>query len=156
VTTSPIAAARISTVFAQYGPDLLVTCENASELTRTLVIEWLRDYMLVQIKPKAQRARKVRRPSNFLTERNRHKTHGRHLNRDVLQHYGMQIENLESDPVQQDFVLSVYHATTLAFTFMPGVARLIENHNGRLFGKAVAVTAPAAGAPQASTANSGD
>ncbi len=124
-------------------------------------MEWLRDYMLVHIKPKAQRSRKVRRLSNFLTDHNRHRTHGRHLHRDVLQHYGMQIEHLESDPVQQDLVLSVYHATTLAFAFMPGVAKLIENHNGRLFGKAVAVAvaapvAQATGAPQANTVNSGD
>jgi hypothetical protein len=138
-------------ILPQYGPDFLVTCENASELTRRLVLQWLRDYMLAHIKPKAARAKKVRRLSDFLTDHNRHSTHGRHLDRDVLQRYGMQVEIPEADPIQQDLVLSVYHATALTFTIIPAVAKLIENHHGRLFGKAVAVMTavpqPAAAAP---------
>ena len=116
----------------QYGPDLLITCENASKLTRSLVFEWLRTYMLADLKP-AARGQVVRRCATFLTSHSQHATHGRHLGRDVLRKHGMKIDDLETDPLEQDLVLSVYHATTICFSMLGGIAKIIENQNGKAF-----------------------
>ena len=117
----------------QYGPDLLVTCENASKLTRSLVFEWLRTHMLADVKPAVKRGQVVRRCATFLTSHKDHATHGRHLDRDVLRDHGMRIDNLEDDQAQQDLVLSIYHASTICFSMLGGIAKLIENQHGKAF-----------------------
>jgi hypothetical protein len=119
----------------QYGPDLLITCENVSKLTRSLVYQWLGKYMLAHL-PAARRSRVVRRCAAFLTSHNKHGAHGRHLDRDVLRKHGMQIDDLEIDATEQDLVLSVYHATTVCFSMLGQIAKLIENHQGKAFIKA--------------------
>jgi hypothetical protein len=123
-------------ILPQYGPDLLVTCENASELTRRLVHEWLRKYMLAPVAPAKRRSQKVRRLANFLTDHQQHRTHGRHLGRAVLRGHDMVIDDLEQDRAMQDLVLSVYHATTICFSHVPVLVKIIENHQGCMFGKA--------------------
>jgi hypothetical protein len=117
----------------QYGPDLLVTCENASKLTRSLVFEWLRTYMLADQRPVRRRGQIVRRCATFLTSHSQHATHGRHLDRQVLRQHGMQIDDLESDQVEQDLVLSIYHASTICFSILGQIVKIIENHHGKAF-----------------------
>lgn len=126
-------------ILPQYGPDVLVTCENASKLTRSLVWQWLRTYMLAQLPPR-KRGQVVRRCASFLTNHNKHATHGRHIDREMLRKQGMVIDDLEADATLQDLVLSVYHATTLCFSMLSNVAKLIENHNGKAF---IKLSAPA-------------
>ena len=133
----------------QYGPDLLVTCESASNLTRSLVREWLTKYMLVDLKPARKRGQVVRRCATFLTSHTQHKTHGRHLDPDVLRRHGMVIDDLENDSDEQDLVLSVYRATTLCFTFIGHVVKIIENHNGKAFIKVAGGPAPPQAPPPA-------
>jgi len=122
-------------ILPQYGPDLLVTCENASELTRRLVLEWLRKYMLAGVAPAKRRGQKVRRLADFLTDHKVHRTHGRHLDRATLRSHDMVIDDLETDPQVQDFVLSIYHATTICFSRVQPLAKIIENHLGSMFAK---------------------
>lgn len=44
--TDPTAVRAWIPMLSQYGPDLLATCTNASDLSKTLVTEWLTRYML--------------------------------------------------------------------------------------------------------------
>lgn len=123
-------------ILPQYGPELLVTCENASELTRRLVHEWLRKYMLASVTPAKRRGQKVRRLADFLTDHQQHRTHGRHLDRVTLRSHDMVIDDLETDAEEQDLVLSIYHATTICFSRIPPLAKIIENQLGCMFAKA--------------------
>ncbi len=132
----------LAPILPQYGPDVLVTCENTSKLTRSLVWQWLRTYMLAHLPPR-KRGQVVRRCATFLTSHKKHATHGRHLDRELLKKQGMVIDDLETDPILQDLVLSVYHATTLCFSMLGHVAKLIENHQGKAFIKASAPVVPA-------------
>ena len=126
-------------ILPQYGPDLLVTCENASKLTRSLVKRWLNAYLLAELAAR-KRGQVVRRCATFLTSHNQHATHGRHLDREQLRKQGIAaIIDLEADPVLQDLVLSVYHATTICFSTLGHVAKLIENQLGRAFIKAAPI-----------------
>jgi hypothetical protein len=128
-------------ILPQYGPDVLVTCENTSKLTRSLVREWLRTYMLAHL-PSRKRGRVVRRCADFLTNHKEHATHGRHLDRELLKKNGMAIDDLEADAALQDLVLSVYHATTLCFSMLGHVAKFIENHQGNAYIKTTAPGMP--------------
>lgn len=116
-----------------YGPAILVQCNNAISLSQELVKQWLRNYMFAKRKYPARDARWV---AKALADHRRFKSHGRHLGRDTARNLkgsvGLDITDIELDPKFQDLVLSVYHATMLAFSGTP-TAKIIENQDGRAF-----------------------
>jgi hypothetical protein len=119
-------------ILEQYGPALLVQCENALELSRTLLAEWLERYMF---KGDPEAFEKAKGIADYLSNHKEFKSHGKHISRDILKAKGLKIEDLETDQELQDLVLSVFHATTHTFTGT-GAVKIIENHNGKAFIKA--------------------
>ena len=116
-------------MLSQYGPDLLVQCETALELSRELVSTWLEAYMFKHRDDRADFARSV---SDWLSDHKRFKSHSRHLSRSDLSEQGLSVLSLEDDEKLQDLGLSVFHATTHALTATPAV-KIVENHAGRAF-----------------------
>lgn len=117
-------------MLGQYGPDLLVQCEHASQLSQELVGDWLQKYMFVNEKDAKTKAKGI---AAWLGEHNNFMSHGRHLPRNVLESKGLKIEHLENDQVLQDLVLSVFHAVSHTFNGNPAVGKIIENHMGKAF-----------------------
>jgi len=115
----------------QYGPDLLVQCEHASKMSKRLVNEWLKTYMF-KSETKAKRQALASNISNWLSNHQYFKSHGRHIQRDSLRAKKLKIINLEDDQKFQDLVLSTFHATTMTMTLTPAV-KIIENHFGKAF-----------------------
>ncbi|RAR51700.1 serine dehydrogenase proteinase [Paraburkholderia unamae] len=113
-------------MLGQFGPDLLIRCDNANALSKKLVEEWLTSYMLKDNPAQA------RATAEWLANHTEHKTHSRYLARETLQAKGIKILPLEKDETLQDEVLSLYHATTLTFQNTV-VGKLIENHLGKCF-----------------------
>jgi hypothetical protein len=127
----------------QYGPDLLVQCDNASKLSEQLVRGWLEHYMF---KKDRDRKAKAERIAKWLADHGDWKSHNRHIPRGVLKHKGLKIEPLEKNQTTQDLVLSVFHATTHTFSATPAV-KIIENHLGKAFVKQVMPQRPPAPPP---------
>jgi len=117
----------------QYGPDLLVQCENALAMARTLVRTGLSSHMFASLSDARRRAANVAR---WLASHRYFRSHGRHIPRDVLEERGLRIERLEDDQRLQELVLSVFHATTHTFDQTAAV-KIIENHLGKAFIKQV-------------------
>lgn len=133
-------------ILGQYGPSLLIECENALTLSKSLVSEWLEKYMFGGKPDAQQRANKI---AEHLSNHSNFKTHGRHINRDEAKALGLNIEYLEDDQAFQDLVLSVFHAATHTFSGTAAV-KLIENHLGKAFVKqqqVVAVQQPVPSGP---------
>ncbi len=123
-------------MLAQYGPDILVKCENAGDLSKSLVKEWLSLYMFAADADKEEKASAI---ADWLATHNNFKTHSRHLGRDQLIEKKLVIDCLEDDDQLQDLVLSVFHATNHAFVGTPAV-KIIENHAGHAYIKQITVT----------------
>jgi hypothetical protein len=70
--------------------------------------------------------------ADWLGSHKHFKTHARHISREELRAKGLKIINLEEDPEVQDFVLSIFHATTLTFDHSSAV-KLVENQMGKAF-----------------------
>jgi hypothetical protein len=117
----------------QYGPDLLVTCQNASDLAEELVRQWLGTYMF---RGNADGRAKADRIAKWLGTHSNFKSHGRPIPRQDLEEQGLTITALEEDQVAEDLFLSIYHATSHTFSQTNGV-KIIENHEGRAFMKLV-------------------
>ena len=113
----------------QYGPDLLVQCENALSMSRELVKTWLETYMFKELADRSARARSV---ADWLADHKNFKSHGRHLSRAEVEKNRLMVFRLEDDETFQDMSLSVFHAATHTFTGTTA-AKIVESHTGRAF-----------------------
>ena len=116
-----------SPFISQLEPDLIVTCGNAIELSKSLVGTWLRDYMFKGNPRSEELATEI---SGWLSDYSSFISYNRHLSHSVLAEKGLKIESLESDQTVQDLSLSVFHATTHAFTAFR-ICKIIESCRGR-------------------------
>ncbi|HEV2118513.1 MAG TPA: serine protease [Candidatus Bathyarchaeia archaeon] len=123
-------------MLTQYGPALLVQCEEALKLSRELVRSWLARFMFHGQKNGRWKAGMV---AERLAKHATFKTHARHIGRDQARSYGLVVDDLEKDPVLEDLVLSVFHATSLTFNGTPTM-KLIENHLGNAWVRQLALT----------------
>lgn len=119
-------------ILPQYGPALLVQCDEALDLAEKLVADWLRRWMLAG---DSQRKRKSTRIAKALADHGEFKSHGRPIHRDAAQALGLRVTPLEDDQELQDLVLSVFHATTHVFSASLMAAKIVENQTGRAFVK---------------------
>src|SRR5438132_14024033 len=101
-------------MLSQYGPDLLVQCQNASAMSEELVQRWLETYRFRQLPPPDRRT-KAGEIAKWLASHQYFKSHGRAIGRDELRQRGLEVEDLERDQQTQDLALSVFHATTHTF-----------------------------------------
>lgn len=121
----------------QYGPALLVQCQDALDLSEELVKIWLREYMLAGTKYAARDARRI---AGTLSDHSWSLSHGRHIDRDTASHLGgghvgLKVDNLEKDPHLESETMGVFNATMHVFAALPHVAKIVENHKGRAFVK---------------------
>jgi len=116
-------------MLSQYGPALLIQCQNAIDLSESLVSSWLRAYMFAGEADAEERAAKV---AKTLANHQLFKTHGRHLGREKMKEMGLRIQDLEADQKLQDAVLSVFHAASHTLQMTPAV-KIVENHEGKAF-----------------------
>jgi hypothetical protein len=116
-------------MLAQYGPDLLVTCANATELAKKLVAEWLNSYMFRGENESNEKSQAI---ANWLADHRHFMTHGRPISRQTAEERGLKITQLEADSELQDAVLSVHHATAHTFG-MTGAVKIVENQLGKAF-----------------------
>jgi hypothetical protein len=114
----------------QYWPGLLEICQDADELGRSLVEEWLCAYMFKDLVDPV-RSTRARAVADFFADSDRHKSHSRPIDR-AEAGVGVVIDNLEDSQELQDAVLSVHHATLITLQSTPS-AKIIENDLGRSF-----------------------
>lgn len=112
----------------QYGPDLLVQCEGALDLSVELAKNWLETYMFKDLGNREDKAQEI---SEWFANHGNFKSHGRHIPRADLKDK-LTISYLEDDAQLEDLSLSVFHSTTHTFSATP-TAKIIENHLGRAF-----------------------
>lgn len=116
-------------ILRSMAPALLQICNNAEELAKSMVTEWLATHMFAGDHDPESKARSV---ASELTNYKRLNSHGRRLNAGRLKALGLNITMLESDQQLQDLVLSVHHAVNHTMNHT-GVIKIVENHLGRAF-----------------------
>lgn len=113
-------------ILQQYGPSLLVQCDNAIDLTTTLVKEWLKKYMLSN---DANKGRKASAISKFLGDK-KHLSHGRMIQVDDLKTKGVNIKYAsECTPNLSEIIQDINYSIILTFN-LTGAYKMFENHLG--------------------------
>lgn len=128
----------------QYGPALLIQCQEALKLSKELVTKWLDEYMFKLLADHVQKATGV---AEALANHPAFMTHARPIDRSYARRLGLIIDDLETDQILQDLVLSVFHALTHTFQATNAV-KIIENHEGRAFVRSIVVPPPQMTLPQ--------
>jgi len=113
----------------QYGPALLVQCQLAQELSRSLVTDWVQQYMFAGKDDGHSKATQI---AAALADHALFKSHGRFIDRKQARDIGLVVEDLESNPNVEDATLGVFHAATHTFSGTAAV-KILENHRGRAF-----------------------
>lgn len=115
-------------MLSQYGPALLVECQNQIDFAKELVENWLKCFMFghdaASTKP-AEIAEYLSNHANF-------KTHGKHINIEKAQGIGLDVDRLEDNQEFQEKVLSAFHATMLTLSMTP-TCKIVTNHVGNSF-----------------------
>ena len=126
IAADPSALSAWLPILQGYGPSMLQECERAEALSRSLVKQWLRAYML---RADPRRAAKARAIANWFWEYGASQSHALGIGRDEARARGLHVTDLEANQALQDAVLSVHHATI--HTFSGQAAKIVENHLGR-------------------------
>lgn len=89
------------------GPALLVQCDNAIELSKNLVTEWLTRYMFRAAADGAERAKRV---AAYLSSHATFKSHGRRVKLEHLtkEDFGLSLRNLREEPELYPALWEVY------------------------------------------------
>lgn len=122
-------------ILRQYGPALLIECENAIKLSISLVSEWLSKYMF---KSDAALEGTASATALYLSNHDNFFTHARPIDRAAARGLGLKIVDLEEDQEFQDLVLSVFHAASHTFS-ATGAVKIIENHHGKAYIKTIPI-----------------
>lgn len=131
----PTKLAAWAPMLAQYGPDLLIACKNAQDLSKQLVSEWLAKWMFEGDEAATEKACTI---ADWLGSHQEFKDRGRPISRDEAAAKGLKIQYLEENQDLQDAVLSTFHAAAHTFA-STACAKIIENDRGRAFLKLVAL-----------------
>ncbi len=120
-------------IIQQYGPALIMQCLQAQELSEELVCRWLTLFMFKDRGSFEERKAFSKSVAQKLANHDYFKSHGRFINREsARERFELVIDDLESDQIFQDLVLSVFHATTITFQNKTAV-KIIENQNENAF-----------------------
>lgn len=123
-------------MLSQYGPALLVRCQDQIDFGKELVENWLNAYMF-----KNEGSVMPKRIAEYLSNHGNFKTHGKHISIEKAVEIGLKIESLESDQHFQDKVLSAFHSTMHAFS-STNTAKIVANQNGNCYLKQFNVGSP--------------
>ena len=120
-------------ILQMYAPALYQQARNALDLSKTLVKQWLAEYMFAA-EPKKKRARLAAGIARYLSDHNKFKSHGRGLCPDDFRKIpalaSVKVRDLGEMPDLQNQVQGLYHAISLTFGSTAAV-KIFENTEGK-------------------------
>ncbi len=137
VKKDPSLIAIWQQIIGQYRPTFLGQCQNAIKWSNSFVEQQLEEGMFSG-QPSARK--KARKTTRALSDYKKNKSHERHFDAEECEQIGLNIKQLESDPIMQDLVLTVHHCYMNMMMNTPAF-KIIENQNGIALCKNVQVPA---------------
>lgn len=122
-------------VLQQYGPSLLIECQNHLNLSERLVATWLATYMFAGQLDAQQRARDV---AHWLANDENFLSHARRIGIGELQARGLAVLDLRTEPALHEAVQQLHVALMQTFA-RTGTFKLYENSEGVTLSRGVQV-----------------
>jgi hypothetical protein len=131
-------------ILQQYGPSLLVECNNHIKLSETLVAGWLEKFMFKGEKNAKYKAKKLAR---FLANDKNHLSHGRRVELKSLLSRGAHVDRVEDLPNDVQAAIHRVHLTVMVTLDGTGALKLFENSEGAALIRAMQAPPMFQGAP---------
>jgi membrane-bound ClpP family serine protease len=112
-------------IIGKYHPTFILSCENAKEWSKEIVLKWLKSGMFENEKDEDVCQKIVKE----LSDHKKTKAHARHISSEEAKKIGLTIVDLEDDNDLQDLVLTVHHAYIHTLSNTPTI-KIVENHMG--------------------------
>jgi len=110
-----------------YPHGFLNMCQMAIQSSGEQVGKWLQMYMFKNNMDEPTKAEEI---AKWLSDANKHKSHGKPISIDDAKNHGLIVTKLEDDQTLQDKVLSLFHAICLTFDSTQ-CTKIVENQNGK-------------------------
>jgi hypothetical protein len=114
-------------ILQQYGPSLLVECQNHLMLSETLVAGWLQAYMFRGEKGARTKAKKLAR---YLADDKNFLSHGRRVDVSNLLAHGAKVLRVEDLDAATQAAINRVHLSVMATLDMTGAVKIFENSVG--------------------------
>ena len=126
--TDPTKITAWLPVLQQYGPSILIECQNHLALSKNLVGAWLAKYMFADDPDRQLRADEI---ASWLADDSNFLSHSRRIGVKELQEKGVKLLDLQTQPELRDIVRQLYLAIMLTFE-SSACFKLFENSEGVL------------------------
>lgn len=113
-------------ILEKYPPSFIDACQKAIEWSEQTTARWLEEIMF---KDSANSTDLANKAVEFLSSRNTHFAHERHIGIDEAQQAGLSISSLEAEQSLQDLVITIHHAFTHTLQQTSAI-KIVENQNG--------------------------
>ena len=122
-------------ILQQYGPSLLVECENHIRLSQRLVSRWLTSYMF---RGDADGPRKARAVAKYLSDDRKFLSHARRVGLDELRRLRVEVLDTRDEPRLHEAIRELYVSVLVTFE-STGAYKLFENSEGAALIKLVQI-----------------
>ncbi len=124
--TNPEALGAYLPMLEKYDIHIFEICENAKQLARILVQQWLQTYMFKSRNDRAQKSTEI---AQWLSEHREHHSHARTINMEKCIEKGIAIKDLRATPDLRNEVWTLYCLIEILFDRSP-IVKLFENSRG--------------------------
>lgn len=138
-------------ILQQMGPSLLVQCDNAITLSKTLVTQWLARFMFAGDPEAGAKAGAI---AEYLSQHSNFKSHGRGIRyRELVEkNLGLKLVNPDADADLERKIWDVYCGIDVVFA-LTGIYKIFYNSNDQALIRAVQVMPPMLAAQQIKAPN---
>lgn len=127
VEANPSSAVLWGQIIGKYHPTFLGDCQNAVEMSKQIVGDWLQQNMFHDDDHREDKTDKV---ISLLCDHKKSAMHNRHFSHTDLENIGLNVKMLEKDDKLQDLVLTLHHTFMVTFQ-RSNIIKIIEGSNER-------------------------
>ena len=124
VSRNPASLGLWQTIISKLNPTFLTLCQQADELSKNLA-----DDILSYSEYSDEVKKEIKK---VFVNNDDSKVHSRHIDVKRCKYVGLNIEDLESDPIVQDLVLSIHHCCMILGE-TSNIVKVVENNIGGEF-----------------------
>ena len=132
-------------ILQQYGPSLLLECQNLLKLSEKLVAAWLEQYMFGGERTAQKKARKLAR---YLANDRNFLSHGRRVGLNDLRTHGAIVDRIEEMPLEQQEAIARVHLAIMATLDDTAAVKIFENSSGAVLLRLVQTRAATQRSPE--------
>jgi len=114
-------------ILKEYAPSLLIECTNFIDLSKKLVMNWLKDYMFKEGKDALDKSKRI---ATFLSDEENFLSHARRVDVEDLEKLDVKVKRLENESGELQDAIRQLHFAVMATLESTNAVKIFENSEG--------------------------